>query len=85
MNKALLLLPLLALSLHDRIVFNSRYRKEVSADGSASSILPHGEGLCECYTDCFYLLATMTGLECRRIGGEADGTGHAPFVRLRHT
>ncbi len=67
----------LALALHDWIIINSRYKACISKDGSASSILLHGKGLCECYAHCFYLLCHMTGLECRLVSGKARGTAHA--------
>ncbi len=73
----------LALALHDTIVLRARYRDKVSPEGHASGLLLQGEGLCECYAGCYYLLARMAGLQCLYVEGTTKGTGHVwNLVRL---
>ncbi len=76
----------LARVLHDWIVLNSQYSKSIHPDGELASILLHGEGLCDCYSRTYYLLASMAGLECRYVVGTADDLPHSwNLIRLRGT
>lgn len=53
------------------------YKDETERNKTAIGALIDRYAQCQGYSDAFYMLGRMSGLNVRRIGGEADGIGHA--------
>ena len=73
-----------ALALHDYVVLNASYDPGVAQGGpatygpatwSVTGILDNGYGVCQAYSELYYLLCTMAGLRGEIVMGTASGLG----------
>ena len=70
--------------IHDRICAMTRYQLSDYAPGDAGftrydtamGVFLYGEAECDGYSDAFYLLCSLTGLEAGFQRGDANGGGH---------
>lgn len=63
--------------IHDEICKRVlEYKNENDRNKTAISALIDHKAQCQGYSDAFYMLGVMSGLNVRRIGGEFDGKGH---------
>lgn len=60
--------------IHDEICKRVDYRSQTNQDAFGALVI--GKTNCKGYSDAFYMLGVMSGLNVRRIGGTFDGDGH---------
>ena len=60
--------------IHDEICKRVDYRSQTNQDAFGALVI--GKTNCKGYSDAFYMLGVMSGLNVRRIGGKVDGVVH---------
>lgn len=62
--------------IHDEICKHVKYQNENERNKTAIGALIDHKAQCQGYSDAFYMLGRMAGLNVRRIGGKFDGGWH---------